>query len=226
MTRDEILSKADLRGADLGGVNLRGADLYGADLCGADLCGADLRGANLYGANLYGANLCGANLCGADLGGANLYRVNLRGANLRGANLREADLRGADLRGADLAETVLDPSADVPKPRTLRGFDVVGTKRPRVYGWRTQSSVHVGSTFYEPQTWYEASVFSVDETSSCHPGIYLAPLAWLQEQYGGHTFVRCWGYLDEMVQAEDKYRAKRIFVLDEKIDATPRMWSY
>lgn len=123
----------------------RGASPACADLRCANLRGASLRGANLAGANLTSVNLTGASLAGAKLAHAKLVRANLAGTSLA----------GADLAGADLAGTCLDPYAPAPpctdeqlnaahlEPRRVRGRD-------RVYGWRTATSVHVGTHEYTP----------------------------------------------------------------------------
>ena len=219
------LSGAYLRGADLREEDLRGANLVDADLRDAYLRDAYLRDANLRGADLRGANLRGADLRGADLVGADLVRADLRGANLGGADLRGAYLRGADLRGADLwnadlADTICDPSSLLPEisdeelirsglePKTVGG-------RRYVYGWRTQKSQHVGSTLYKPRKRpYTAPVFSVDTVTDCHPGIYLSGLEWLRSNYV-QKFVRCRCLRSEILHAGDKWRCKRLWILNE-----------
>ena len=166
---------------------------------------ADLLEANLYMANLREANLFGANLYGADL----------RGANLRGANLREANLYGADLRWVDLADTCLDPNATMPdlddSEITDAGLEISGD---RVCGWRTARSMHCGDTKYAPGRCYEAPVFSVDTASECHPGIYLASRELLERMYSGACLVRCYCLRSELVHAADKWRCKRLWVVE------------
>jgi hypothetical protein len=182
-----------------------------AKLCGADLCGA----------NLCGANLCGANLCDADL-----RYVDLRGADLRDADLRDADLSSADLRGANLCDanlcganltsTCLDPAAllsIIPDSNIeAAGLRIHG---PWVYGWRTARSQHAGSTEYairdEP---YVAPWFSVDSETSCHPGIYLAGKSYLAKEYDGHALVACKCLRSELVHAGDKWRCKRLWIVE------------
>jgi hypothetical protein len=176
------------------GADLRGADLRGADLCGADLCGA----------NLYRADLRGADLSGADLSGANLYRADLRGANLRRANLR----------GADLSDTCLDPDAPI------QATDLLNLECPGdgyAYGYRTARSQHCGSTEYVPGQTYRALWLSHDVTTECHPGIYLASLAWLQSYYPGEPVVRCRARIDRIVCAGDKYRTDALEILPDTI---------
>jgi hypothetical protein len=227
---------ANLIGADLGGADLRGADLRGANLSWADLRGADLRGANLTGANLIGANLIGANLIGAnltcadlyeaDLSGADLSRADLRGADLYEANLSRADLSGADLRGAylygtnlawtdlgwaNLANTCLDPSAEIPQC-DLSEFASDGDY---IIGYRTKKSQHCGKTIYETGNHYVAPYFSVDTETKCHPGIYLATIIWLHNNYSIEKYVKVKALKSETIKAGDKYRAKQIWVIED-----------
>ena len=233
--RDAYLNGADLRGADLRGADLRDADLSDADLRGANLRDAnlsdanisssDLRGANLSGANLIGSDLRGVNLIGSDLRDADLRGANLsdaadlRGSDLRGSDLRGANLRGANLIGADIIGTCLDPTAPVPYPTRAEceeaGFEIKShSDGDAAWGWRTKQSLCVGNTTYTAG-WHMAPVFSVDRGTKCHPGIYLGPsLAWM-EHYPGIPLVRCWAWRHEMVHAGDKFRAKRIYVVEE-----------
>jgi hypothetical protein len=214
------LRSADLRDADLCGANLRDADLRGADLRSADIRSANLSGANLREADLCGANLRGADLRDADLRSADLSGADLCGANLSGANLRSADLNGtnlrsADLRSADLNGTHLDPDATIPdttdEDLIAAGFEISGEY---VLGWRTACSQHCGDTMYvtrnEP---YCAQYFSTDADTPCHPGIYLAGMVWLEREYAGVDLVRVKCRRDELVQAGDKWRAKRVWVI-------------
>ena len=167
---------------------------------------ADLSVADLYGANLYGANLSRANLYGANLSGANLSRANLHGADLHGA-----DLHGANLHGANLKETCLDPAAAIPPIEDVvlldAGFRIDGD---RVYGWRTLYSTHVGTHRYNPGE-HVAPWFSVASTD-CHPGIYMAGLAWLRERFSV-PFVQCYALRSDLHCAGDKFRARKIVVV-------------
>ena len=230
------VDKANLYGADLYGANLceadlkeanlRGAYLSGADLSGACLKEANLRGAYLSGADLYGANLCeadlsgaclkGANLCGAYLKEANLSGADLSEAYLSGANLSGANLSGTDLSGAYLSNTCLDTSASVPAITDAEivaaGFTIDGDK---VYGYRTAQSRHCGNTKYvvreEP---YIPPYFSIDNGTSCHPGIYLASKSWLEKEYPYDGYVRCYCLRTELVGAGDKWRCKRLWIVE------------
>jgi uncharacterized protein YjbI with pentapeptide repeats len=157
--------------------------------------------------DLRGAYLSGANLRGADLSKASLSKAYLSGAYLSGANLR----------GANLSGTCLDPVAPVPsitdEEILCAGFEIRGDE---IWGWRTRVSQHCGTTVYTPGE-HVAPVFSVD-TTPCHPGIYIASLAWLRGQYCALTdadFVRCRCLRSELVHAGDKWRAKRIWVVEE-----------
>ena len=215
MTSEELAAAVEQHGAWLRGepagvrANLNSADLRGADLRGADLGDADLSGADLGDADLSGADLRGAYLSDAYLSDANLSGANLRGANLRGAYLVSADLSGADLRG-----TALDPAAAPPPlpdaALVAAGLEIDG---PWVLGWRTARSVHVGSTVYAPGSAHVAPRFSVDAGTPCHPGIYLASLAWLEREFGMDVpRVRCRALRAELVHAGDKWRAKRLWI--------------
>ena len=207
------LRSADLSSADLSGANLSSADLSGADLSGANLRSADLSGANLRSADLSSADLRSANLSGADLSGANLRSANLSGADLSGANLRSADLSSADLSSANLSGTCLDPAATLPtisdEEITAAGLELDGSW---VIGWRTARSVHVGSTEYLPGSVHAAPWFSADTSTSCHPGIYLASVAWLDDEFGLCARVRCRCLRAELCHAGEKWRAKRLWI--------------
>ena len=194
--------------ANLTGANLARADLTDASLVGANLVGANLVDAKLTDANLTDANLTGANLTGANLAYAGLAGANLAGANLYGANLVGAILVGADLAGATLKGTCLDPEAPLPET----DLSELEEKDGWYYGYRTQKSQHCGDTVYEPGKSYEAPYFSVSIETSCHPGIYLAPLAWLKREYPNVPIVRV--RAKHVLKAGDKYRAKYIEVLE------------
>jgi hypothetical protein len=213
------LSDANLVRANLEGANLEGAYLEGANLSDAKLLGANLEGVNLEGANLEGAILDGANLTGANLraylSGACLIRVNLKGANLSGANLTRTNLRGANFEGANLHGTCLDPRG-IPRPVTDEELLNAGLKFDEetslVYGYRTCTSIHVGSTRYEPRNRYDADVFSVDSNTECHPGIYFAGLIWVRERYfSQNRFIRVSCLRHEIVHVGDKFRTRRIW---------------
>ena len=207
--------RADLTKASLAGANLTGADLTKASLAWANLAGAYLTRANLAGANLAGADLTRANLAGADLTKASLAGADLTGADLTKAYLTGAKLAWANLAGAKLAGTILDPAAPVPpvtdEEITAAGLEIRGEQ---VWGWRTATSQHCGLTAYVPGQCYEAPWFSVDTKTDCHPGIYLAGKAWLDENYPDKPHVRCYCLRSELVHAGDKWRAKRLWVVE------------
>ena len=185
----------------------------GADLWGANLSRANLSEANLSRANLWGANLSRANLAGANLLEATLLEATLREANLFQANLFQANLEGANLRGANLKDTCLDPDAQLPilsnEEITQAGLEIDGEW---VYGWRTKRSRVVGNTIYESGV-YTAPVFSIDTSSECHPGIYIAGKTWLKENYSDVEIVRCRCRRIELLHAGDKWRCKQLEVL-------------
>ena len=191
------------------------ADLRDANLSDADLRDADLRYAILTDADLRYADLRGALLRGAILRGANLTDVDLSGAILRGADLTDADLRDAYLRG-----TCLSPDARMPRwtrdEAISAGLEIgIVDGRVVVWGYRTAVSRFAGSTKYTPGRWYDANALSVDTSTDCHPGVYLASREWLRAEYPGADLVRCYAYADEVVHAGEKWRARRIFVTEE-----------
>jgi len=139
--------------------------------------------------------------------------ANLSRANLWGANLLEANLSEANLREANLSWTCLDPDAQFPvlsdEEITRAGLEIDGEW---VYGWRTKRSQVVGNTIYEPGI-YTAPVFSVDTSSECHPGIYIAGERWLKENYSDVEIVRCRCRKIELLHVDDKWRCKQLEVL-------------
>jgi hypothetical protein len=215
------LSYVCLQGANLRKASLQDANLESANLRDVDLQGACLQGANLQDANLEGAYLKNAYLPSAYLQGTNLQNANLYGANLQNASLEGADLYRANLEGANLQGTCLAPDAVCAAPPTDEDIAKAGLELhgDRVYGWRTKKSQHCGSTIYEVGREYEAPWFSVDHTSSCHPGLYLAGKEWLEENYRGVEVVRVYCLRSELVHAGDKWRARRLWVVadDESV---------
>jgi hypothetical protein len=210
--RQFCLSSVDFHYADLCNIDLVNACLHDLNLRGTNLRGTNLRGANLSGANLRGANLSGANLYGTSLRDADLSDANLRGANLNGANLR-----GAKLTGANLTNTCLDPEAPIPELTDKEILDAgLEIRGDLVYGWRTRVSQHVGSTEYEVGKEYQAPWFSVCQKTECHPGLYLASREWLWDNYGfTHNEVHCYCRRDELVHVGDKWRAKRLWIVED-----------
>lgn len=223
------LSEANLSEANLGGANLSEADLFQANLCGANLFGANLFRANLSRANLRGvdlfrANLSEANLSEADLTGAYLTDANLSEANLRGANLTGAYLARAYLTDANLSGTILDPGAGMEYPTRTNarraGFEIEGQDGEYLVGWRTRHSTNYGSTDYAPGTIHRAPWFSVDQSTACHPGLYLWPTREQAEEWelvpgGGDGVVRVACLRRETMEAGGKWRTKRLLVLPE-----------
>ena len=177
---------------------------------------ANLQGAYLPDANLQGTNLQGTNLQRANLLWANLQDANLQDAYLQWANLQGAYLLGANLQGANLSGTCLDPLAPIPpisdEDLTRSGLVIDGDI---IRGWRTSQSQHCGSTVYAPSPDpYVAPAFSVAPTD-CHPGIYLAGQAWLEQNYSGAEIVPCHCLRSELHMAGGKFRAKRLWIDEE-----------
>ena len=213
MTKD--LSDKNLRGANLYEVDLRGANLFDADLTGANLYAADLRKADLREADCAGANLYLADLCEADLRGADFTGANLSNACLRSANLSGADLVWTNLNLADFRDTCLDPERS-PKDATQALVDAgFRIEHGLVYGFRTKHSLHADRITYLPGT-YVAPVFSTDENSDCHPGIYFAPEQWLRKTYASEEkLVRIVSRISDVCAAGDKFRTKELMVLPD-----------
>lgn len=175
----------------------------------------------------------GVSLIGADLRGCDLYSADLRGADLRDADLSGTDLNGTDLRGADLRGTVLDPCAPIPaltdEELVSAGFELQTIDGVEyVVGWRTARSQHIGLTeYFDQYSPYVAPWFSVDDSTPCHPGIYLAGLDWLDKYYPGAPRVRVRCLRSEICGAgrgEDrKYRCRRLWVIEEpkRLDRLP-----
>src|SRR3990172_3993029 len=127
------------------------------------------------------------------------------------ADLTGADLTWVDLTGANLKGTCLDPEAPLPET----DLSELEEKDGWYYGYRTQKSQHCGDTVYEPGKSYEAPYFSVSTKTDCHPGIYLAPLDWLQREYPNEPIVRV--RAKHVLKAGYKYRAKYIEVLEDHV---------
>ena len=142
-------------------------------------------------------------------------RANLSWAYLDGANLSGANLTWADFTGANLSNTILDPKLKCPAYTDL---DILATgleiDNDKIYGYRTKQSQHCGSTIYEPGQCYEASVFSICQTTDCHPGLYLASKSWLAENYPSVKHVKCYALRNEIVIAGGKIRAKRLWIVE------------
>jgi uncharacterized protein YjbI with pentapeptide repeats len=208
-----LLRRADLDGAVLDDANLRLANLHAAYLEGASLVRADLRSADLRLTRLEGARLCGANLSWALMFGADLSWANLSYANLEKADLRHTVLAHTILDGANLRGTVLDPLAPMPEVSDeellAEGFHLRGD---RVYGWRTAVSTMSGEA-YVPGTTVRAPYFSLDVSTCCHPGIYLAGLDWLRTFYPREPLVYVSCRRGDILHAGSKWRAKEIKVI-------------
>jgi hypothetical protein len=107
--------------------------------------------------------------------------------------------------------TCLDPGAPIPVSDLSGLGELINGY---VYAYRTARSLHVGSTEYRSGQTYTAPVFSVDSDSPCHPGIYLAPRAWLDREYPREPIVRVRARVeDTLAVAGGKYRARQIEVL-------------
>ena len=140
------------------------------------------------------------------LDGVNLRESDPRGANLRWANLRWANLRGTCLDGAILTDTCLDPAAQHTPP-TDAELSAAGLayEGEYVYGWRSRAEYVVGQE-------YTAHVFSVDSSTECHPGIYLAGREWLEANgYPRDILVSCRRV--DLLRAGNKFRARSITVV-------------
>ena len=134
--------------------------------------------------------------------------------NLDNANLTSANLAYANLAYANLSATCLDPLASIPilsvQELSAAGLEL---KDGWVYGYRTGVSSHLrpGITYIVGQT-YAAPVFSV-APASCHPGIYLAGMEWLENNLPGVALVRVRCLLSDLHHAGDKWRCRKLEVL-------------
>jgi len=206
MEREELIRRYNAGERDFVRVNLSG--VY---LCKTDLFGVNLIRSNLSEANLTKANLTRANLFRADLSGANLTEANLIGVNLSEANLYRANLSKTNLTNANLQGTCLDPQVQVPET-DLSCFETEGDY---IIGYRTKGSMHKSNTIYEPGKHYVAPWFSICTETSCHPGIYLATLSWLKDEYPFSLYVKLKALKAETLKVGNKYRAKQIWVLED-----------
>jgi uncharacterized protein YjbI with pentapeptide repeats len=140
--------------------------------------------------------------------------AHLNKTNLRRADLNGTDLDSANLTGAILTNTCLDPNNPIPECN-LSEFERQGDF---IIGYRTKESQVMGYTIYEPGEMYEAPWFSTSNWS-CHPGLYLATLDWLDN--AGYVsayepnfgLVQVMALASEVHQAGDKFRAKRLWVM-------------
>jgi hypothetical protein len=202
---------------------------YNLDLKKEDFSDLNLAGVSFKESYLISANFKNANLKKANFHGAVLSKSNCRGANLQGANLLSTDLLGSDFHQANLTGTCLDPKAEFPLPsdRLLKqeGVRVVGDK---VYGFRTYQSQSAnkseggltykprprseGGLTYKPRPRpYVAPYFSVSKRDECHPGIYIAGLSYMSQNYSGLKWVRCYCLRSELLHVGDKWRCKRLW---------------
>jgi hypothetical protein len=176
-------------------------------------CGLSLRHANHSEADFSGADFSGADLCGA-----HLHRANYSNADFRGAILNHTHLYYTELTGANLTGTCLDPEAPVPELTDKEILDAgLEIRGDLVYGWRTKISQHADSTVYGIGREYRAPWFSVCRYTDCHPGLYLASWEWLRKRYTYQPRVRCYCRRDELVHAGDKWRAKRLWIVENDV---------
>jgi len=83
---------------------------------------------------------------------------------------------------------------------------------PDYVGYRTASSMFVGSTKYEVGQWYEAPYLSWCPLTDCHPGIYLHTLEWVQREYPGEPIVRAKAPAGEYCICGKGVRSKRVYI--------------
>jgi hypothetical protein len=215
-------TNADFTGAYFNGAYLKDAIFTRAILDDADFTAAYLHGAVLTKTNSKSANFNSANLENSTINEAKFRHSELVGTDLENANLEGTDFTGADLTWANLIKanftgaildgTCIDPAAPLP-PLTDEEILVAGLypEGEWVYGWRTEMSAMKCEKYVPREEPYVAPVFSVDQRTPCHPGIYLASRKWLIEARWD-LVVRCRCRRDELVHAGDKWRAKRLWI--------------
>lgn len=193
-------------------------DFHDVGLDGSCLSGYDFSGANFPNSSFSNSYLCrtsfvGANLSGVDFKCANLSEANFCGADLSGANLSFTRLDLTKFNDANLNGTILDPKNKITplSDDELEDFEIDGDY---VIGYRTQYSIIIGSTRYHTGRMYEAPYFSVDHMTSCHPGIYMASKKYIMRMYSRHSIVKCKCLRSELIKAGDKFRAKRIWIIE------------
>lgn len=198
--------KVNLNGLDLRNINLSRSELSDVNFCDSNLIGADFSNAELINSNFNNACLVDVNFKEASLDGASF-----EGANLTNANLIGSYLYLTKFMNANLMNTILDANNKVPES----DLSELNEDGDFVIGYRTKKSIHLSEMVYLVGNCYNAPYFSVDIVSVCHPGIYLAPLDWLKKVYAKMKYVKVKAFKNEVLKVEDKYRAKRIWVLED-----------
>lgn len=130
------------------------------------------------------------------------------------------NLRGADMHGADM----IPAGTRAPIPGTdLSAFKGYRDDGDSVVGYRTKRSTHYGNTVYDPGNEYVAPIFSMRKRE-CDFGIYMFPTAQEAHQWaidsrvnsdGSRSIVKCVALRSEGFHAGDKYRFRRILVLED-----------
>ena len=117
--------------------------------------------------------------------------------------------------GTNLGATCLNLPKEYEPPSDEKvlaaGLEVDGD---HVVGWRTARSVSFGDTQYVVGNCYEAPFFSICDKTKSHPGLYFASLEWLKENYPNETFVKCKCLKKEMACGVDRWRAKRLWIVE------------
>jgi len=130
------------------------------------------------------------------------------------SRLESVSMEETVFNNCDLYGTILDPNKTFDPP-SIHALNVAGLNlfNGKVYGYRTLKSRHFGSTEYVPRDEpYKAPYFSTDKETACHPGIYLAGIKYLNYEYGDGFYARVYCLHNEMIQAADKFRCKRLWV--------------
>ena len=128
---------------------------------------------------------------------------------LHGLWLHNKGGQRADLSGADLSGTVLDPVSKIPTVDDFGGLTIV---EGYAYGFRTRVAQHVGGATYVVGQTYVAPWFSTCSTS-CHPGLYMATQAWLDDNGYSKDRVRVRCRVKDLHRAGDKFRCREFEVL-------------
>jgi len=212
------LEHAFLRGANLSGADFTHTDLTDAMFTDADLTDANFMNTRLINTIFKRVTLTNADFRGADLNGAILVSTNFTGVNLTDADFGGTHLRDIIFTRATLTRTCFDPEASIP---TLTDEEILAAGLEMdgewVYGWRTEWSSIKQEKYVPCKEPYVAPVFSVSQNTPCHPGIYLADRKWLVREYGKYVpVVRCRCKRYELIHAGDQWRAKRLWIEEER----------
>lgn len=198
--------------------NLQGIDLWGQQLRQIELSHSNCDKARFSRVWFGCGKLRHTSLVGADFYRADIQDVDFSYSNCSNAEFRLSGLAGAKFKFANLQGTCLDPKAAIPAitDERLIAYDLelrVVDGLEYVYGWRTQTSASVGAAKYRTGRSYTAPVFSVCPFTPCHPGIYMAGLPQMRQEYSLRKIWRCRCLRSDLHHAAGKFRCRRLEIL-------------